>query len=43
LGMDSENHPAMLAAKIIPCLKRLVKTGAPEWKLALYLLRALPT
>lgn len=43
LGMDEENHPAMLSAGAVPSLERLVKQGAPDWKLALYLLRTLPT
>lgn len=43
LGMDEENHVAMLAAGVVPALQRLVKRGVPDWKLALYLLRTLPT
>jgi len=43
LGMDEENHVAMLAAGAVPALQRLVKRGRPDWKLALYLLRSLPT
>ncbi|KAG0603894.1 hypothetical protein M758_10G128700 [Ceratodon purpureus] len=43
LGMDEENHAAMLAAGVVPALQRLVKRGIPDWKLALYLLRTLPT
>lgn len=43
LGMDEENHVAMLAAGVVPALQRLVKRGIPDWKLALYLLRTLPT
>ncbi|KAJ7543007.1 hypothetical protein O6H91_09G021900 [Diphasiastrum complanatum] len=43
LSMNDENHPAILAAGAVPFLERVVRTEAVEWKLALYLLRALPT
>nr|PNR35431.1 hypothetical protein PHYPA_023331 [Physcomitrium patens] len=43
LGMDEENHAAMLAAEAVPALQRLIKREVPDWKLALYLLRTLPT
>lgn len=41
LGMNDENHPAIVAAGAIPHLERLVRLERSEWKLALYLLRAL--
>ncbi|OAE19512.1 hypothetical protein AXG93_4794s1240 [Marchantia polymorpha subsp. ruderalis] len=42
LSMNEENHPAMLAAGLAPCLVELVRRKVPEWRLAFYLLRALP-
>lgn len=41
LGMDEENHPAIVAAGAIPHLERLVHLERSESKVALYLLRAL--
>lgn len=43
LSMDSENHPAMLAAGVVPTLRRIVLTERPQWVRALRLLRTLPT
>lgn len=42
LGMDSENHPAILAAGAAPILRRIVLLGRPQWMKALRLLRNLP-
>lgn len=43
LSMNEDNHPAIMAAGAVPCLVELIRRGVPEWKLALYLLRALPS
>jgi len=43
LSMDSENHPAILAAGAVPILKRIVLSEGPQWTRALNLLRNLPT
>ena len=43
LSMDSENHPAIIAAGAVPILKRVVLTEGPQWTRALHLLRTLPT
>ncbi|KAL2630411.1 hypothetical protein R1flu_015097 [Riccia fluitans] len=43
LSMNEENHSVILAAGASPSLVDLVRRGGPGWKLALYLLRALPT
>ncbi|GAB4828749.1 hypothetical protein Ancab_018418 [Ancistrocladus abbreviatus] len=43
LSMDSENHPAILAAGAVPVLRRIVLSERPQWIRALRLLRTLPT
>ncbi|KAK9276800.1 hypothetical protein L1049_006336 [Liquidambar formosana] len=43
LSMDSENHPAILAAGAVPALRRIVLSQRPQWIRALHLLRTLPT
>ncbi|CAM6094598.1 unnamed protein product [Calypogeia fissa] len=43
LSMNEDNHPPIMAAGVVPCLVELIRSGVPEWKLALYLLRALPS
>ncbi|KAF3432155.1 hypothetical protein FNV43_RR26894 [Rhamnella rubrinervis] len=43
LSMDSENHPAILAAGTVPVLRRIVLLQRPQWTRALHLLRTLPT
>ncbi|XP_010274739.1 PREDICTED: uncharacterized protein LOC104609984 isoform X2 [Nelumbo nucifera] len=43
LSMDSENHPAIIAAGAVPALRRIVLSQGPEWMRALHLLRTLPT
>ncbi|CAL1381767.1 unnamed protein product [Linum trigynum] len=43
LSMDSENHPAIIAAGAVPVLRRIILSQRPQWKKALLLLRALPT
>ncbi|KAJ0971514.1 hypothetical protein J5N97_019473 [Dioscorea zingiberensis] len=43
LSMDSENHPAIIAAGAVPILKRIVLSEGPQWARALHLLRVLPT
>lgn len=43
LSMDSENHPAILAAGAVPVLRRIVLSQRPQWTRALHLLRTLPT
>ncbi|XP_071686310.1 uncharacterized protein [Rutidosis leptorrhynchoides] len=43
LSMDPENHPAMLAAGVVPTLRRIVLSERPQWVRALRLLRTLPT
>lgn len=43
LGMDTENHPAIVAAGAVPLLKRIVLSEGPQWTRALTLLRNLPT
>ncbi|XP_022146414.1 uncharacterized protein LOC111015638 [Momordica charantia] len=43
LSMDSENHPAILAAGAVPALRRIVLSQRAEWRRALHLLRTLPT
>ncbi|GJM94228.1 hypothetical protein PR202_ga10858 [Eleusine coracana subsp. coracana] len=42
LSMDPENHPAMIAAGVVPLLKRIVLAEGPHWTSALQLLRTLP-
>ncbi|XP_019461283.1 PREDICTED: uncharacterized protein LOC109360684 isoform X2 [Lupinus angustifolius] len=41
LSMDSENHSALVAAGIVPALKRIVLANRPQWERALHLLRTL--
>ncbi|XAR72220.1 hypothetical protein NMG60_11018789 [Bertholletia excelsa] len=43
LSMDTENHPAILAAGAVPVLRRIVLLQGPQWTRALHLLRSLPT
>ncbi|CAI9296898.1 unnamed protein product [Lactuca saligna] len=43
LGMEAENHPAMVAAGVVPVLRRIVICERVEWVKALHLLRMLPT
>ncbi|CAH1424973.1 unnamed protein product [Lactuca virosa] len=43
LGMEAENHPAMVAAGLVPVLRRIVICERVEWVKALHLLRMLPT
>ncbi|KAL4018691.1 hypothetical protein IC575_022309 [Cucumis melo] len=43
LSMDSENHPAIIAAGAVPALRRIVLSQRVQWRQALYLLRTLPT
>lgn len=43
LSMDTENHPAILAAGAVPVLRRIVLSQRVQWRQALYLLRTLPT
>ncbi|XP_051121379.1 uncharacterized protein LOC127244864 [Andrographis paniculata] len=43
LSMDSENHPAIIAAGAVPVLRKLVLSQRPHWTRALHLLRILPT
>lgn len=43
LSMNSENHPAILAAGAVPALKRIVLSQRPQWQRAIHLLRSLPT
>ncbi|XP_068648044.1 uncharacterized protein [Aristolochia californica] len=43
LSMDSENHPAIIAAGAVPVLRRLVLSEGRQWRPALHLLRTLPT
>lgn len=43
LSMDSENHPAILAAGAVRVLRRIVLSQRPQWTRALHLLRTLPT
>lgn len=43
LGTNEENHPALIRAGVVTSLQRMVRSEFPQWKLALYLLRALPT
>ncbi|XP_030513026.1 uncharacterized protein LOC115727034 isoform X2 [Rhodamnia argentea] len=42
LSMDSENHPAIIAAGAVPALRRIVLAQRPQWTRALRLLRILP-
>lgn len=42
LSMDTENHPAIVAAGAVPVLKRIVLSEGPLWTRALTLLRNLP-
>ncbi|MCO5584465.1 hypothetical protein L7F22_038393 [Adiantum nelumboides] len=42
LGTNEENHPALIRAGVVAPLQRIVRTEFSQWKLALYLLRALP-
>lgn len=42
IGMNEENHPALLRAGAVAHLQRIVRTGSPQWMLALDLLRVLP-
>ncbi|CAL0318478.1 unnamed protein product [Lupinus luteus] len=41
LSMDSENHSALVAAGIVPALRRIVLANRPQWERALHLLRTL--
>lgn len=43
LSMDSENHSAIMAAGVVPVLRRIVLSQRPQWVRALRLLRSLPT
>ncbi|KAG9456763.1 hypothetical protein H6P81_001271 [Aristolochia fimbriata] len=43
LSMDSENHPAIIAAGAVPVLRRIVLSEGQQWRRALHLLRTLPT
>lgn len=43
LSMDTENHPAIIAAGAVPALKKIVLSQRAQWQQALYLLRTLPT
>ncbi|KAI3491863.1 hypothetical protein L1887_43726 [Cichorium endivia] len=43
LSMEAENHPAMVAAGVVPVLRRIVVCERVEWVKALHLLRMLPT
>lgn len=43
LSMDTENHPAIIAAGAVPALKKIVLSQRAQWRQALYLLRTLPT
>ncbi|XP_060213564.1 uncharacterized protein LOC132640812 isoform X1 [Lycium barbarum] len=43
LSMDSENHAAIIAARAVPILRRLVLAQRSHWMRALRLLRTLPT
>ncbi|KAF7132218.1 hypothetical protein RHSIM_Rhsim09G0093800 [Rhododendron simsii] len=43
LSMDTENHPAIIAAGAVPALRRIILSQEPQWTRALDLLRALPT
>ncbi|KAL4574384.1 hypothetical protein LXL04_021213 [Taraxacum kok-saghyz] len=43
LGMEAENHPAMVAAGVVPVLRRIVVCEMLDWVKALHLLRMLPT
>lgn len=42
LSMDSENHPAIIAAGAVPALRRIVQAQRAQWPRALRLLRILP-
>lgn len=42
LSMDSENHPAIIAAGAVPALRRIILAQRPQWTRALQLLRTLP-
>ncbi|GAU40734.1 hypothetical protein TSUD_14190 [Trifolium subterraneum] len=43
LSMDSENHAALVAAGVVPALRRIVLSEKPQWQKALHLLRSLQT
>lgn len=43
LSMNSENHPAIIAAGAVPVLRRIVLSQKPQWPRAIHLLRTLPT
>ncbi|XP_024991087.1 uncharacterized protein LOC112525269 isoform X2 [Cynara cardunculus var. scolymus] len=43
LSMDPENHPAIIAAGVVPTLRRIVLSERPQSVRALHLLRTLPT
>lgn len=43
LSMDTENHPAIIAAGAVPALRRIILSQKPQWTRAFDLLRALPT
>jgi len=42
LSMDPENHPAIIAAGVVPLLKRIIVAEGPHGTKALQLLRTLP-
>ncbi|KAH6558810.1 hypothetical protein KP509_1Z044100 [Ceratopteris richardii] len=43
LGANEENHLALIRAGVVTPLQRIVQSECPQWTLALYLLRTLPT
>ncbi|KAK1322331.1 hypothetical protein QJS10_CPA03g00692 [Acorus calamus] len=43
LSMDDENHPAIISARAIPVLRRIILSEGPQMSRALRLLRTLPT
>lgn len=42
LSMDSKNHPMILAAEVVPVLRKIILSERPQWVRALHLLRNLP-
>lgn len=43
IGTNEENHPALIRAGAVTYLQRIIRSENPQWMLALYLLRVLPT
>ena len=43
IGTNEDNHSALIRAGVVKHLQRIVRSGSPQWMLALYLLRSLPT